>query len=75
MDYILTINHDETMVQNPSEGVWKLIDNGLVRCTTKTRAELIEYAHTLELQKIRRMKALEQLYSRYQGAYLWSAKS
>jgi hypothetical protein len=59
-------------VSNPKENVWILYSSlGELVGTFKSRNDLIEYSHQLELKKVRRIKRLEQIYSRYQNLSLY----
>lgn len=69
---MMMIDHKKTPIRNPSEGVWELYSGqDTLISSHKTRLEAVEAAHVIELLKIRRIKTLEQLYSRYQGLSLY----
>lgn len=71
---MLNIDVNTTMVRNPGDKKWELHDNGEV-FTGKTRDEVVDIAHKRELQKIKRIKTLEQTYSRYRGLSLFKVNA
>lgn len=69
---MMTIDYKTTPIRNPIEGVWELYSGQNVLVGSyKSRVLAVEAAHAIELIKIRRIKALEQLYSRYKGLSLY----
>lgn len=69
---MLRIDKKTTPIRNPREGVWDLYsERGEFVSSHKNRDEAVDASHAIELQKIKRIKELEQLYSRFPGVSLY----
>lgn len=69
---MLTIKPEETPIREVAEGVWNLYSSkGYYVATFKSRAEAVEGSHGIEIDKIRRIKALEQICSRFPNTSLF----